>query len=60
MNITLQVRARLGLVLLVISSICVAGPPAETQYRITAPDREGIGKFYMGRQISYVMGHQGA
>lgn len=60
MNITLQVRARLGLILLVISSICVAGPPAETQYRITAPDREGIGKFYMGRQISYVMGHQGA
>ena len=60
MSITLRIRVRLGLILLVISSVCVAGQPAESRYRITAPDLEGIGKFYMGRQISYVMGHQGA
>ena len=60
MSITLQVGTRLGLILLVISSVCAAAPPAETRYRIATPDRDGIGKFYMGRQISHVMGHQGA
>lgn len=60
MSITLRIRARLGLILLVISSVCVADQPAESRYRNAAPDREGIGKFYMGRQISHVMGHQGA
>src|SRR4029450_7179408 len=25
-----------------------------------APDRDGIGKFYMGREIAHVMGYQGA
>jgi len=59
-SITLQVGTRLGLILLVISSVCAAAPPAETRYRIATPDRDGIGKFYMGRQISHVMGHQGA
>ena len=60
MSITLQVGTRLGLILLVISSVCAAAPPAETRYRIATPDRDGIGKFYMGRQITHVMGHQGA
>jgi precorrin-6B methylase 2 len=59
-SITLQVGTRLGLILLVISSVCAAAPPVETRYRIATPDRDGIGKFYMGRQISHVMGHQGA
>ena len=55
-------RPRLAIVLLVMSSICVADPPAQAQvpYRIVASDRDGIGKVYMGRQISHVMGHQGA
>src|SRR6476659_4506720 len=37
-----------------------AGPPAVkyTYNRIHDPD--GIGKFYMGREIAYVMGHQAA
>jgi ubiquinone/menaquinone biosynthesis C-methylase UbiE len=26
----------------------------------TEPNRDGIGKFYLGREISHVMGHQGA
>ena len=29
-------------------------------YHWEAPGRDGIGKFYMGRQISHVMGHLGA
>ena len=30
------------------------------RYRYTSANRDGIGKVYMGREISYVMGHQGA
>lgn len=32
----------------------------EQVYRYDAPSTDGIGKFYMGREISHVMGHQGA
>ncbi|MEH6607872.1 MAG: class I SAM-dependent methyltransferase [Halioglobus sp.] len=31
-----------------------------TDYVLTTPSRDGIGKRYMGREISHVMGHQGA
>ena len=34
--------------------------PASTLYKQRTPSRDGIGKFYMGREISRVMGHQGA
>jgi len=34
--------------------------PAPTIYKKSTPSRDGIGKFYMGREISRVMGHQGA
>ena len=34
--------------------------PASTRYKQRTPSRDGIGKFYMGREISRVMGHQGA
>ncbi len=33
---------------------------AEGQYAFTAPSRDGIGKFYYGREIARVMGHRGA
>ena len=41
------------------------GEPAETAdgdgpYQYTSRNRDGIGKIYMGREISYVMGHLGA
>ncbi len=29
-------------------------------YQMRSPSRDGIGKYYMGREISQVMGHQGA
>ena len=34
--------------------------PASTRYEQRTPSPDGIGKFYMGREISQVMGHQGA
>ena len=35
--------------------------PAEARYETrTRHDRDGIGKFYFGREIAHVMGHQGA
>lgn len=37
-----------------------AARPATTRYDQRNPSRDGIGKFYMGREISRVMGHQGA
>ena len=37
-----------------------AARPVSTRYRQRAASRDGIGKIYMGREISRVMGHQGA
>ena len=34
--------------------------PPSTRYEQRTPSRDGIGKIYMGREISHVMGHQGA
>ncbi|MEM1174674.1 MAG: class I SAM-dependent methyltransferase [Pseudomonadota bacterium] len=45
------------------ASACTAEPtePVETgAYTLTQPNRDGIGKIYMGREISHVMGHLGA
>lgn len=36
-------------------------PAAASRYeQRTAPNRDGIGKFYLGREIAHVMGHEGA
>jgi ubiquinone/menaquinone biosynthesis C-methylase UbiE len=35
-------------------------PPADDVYVFRAGSPDGIGKFYMGREIAYVMGHLGA
>ena len=37
-----------------------ANGAAEARYRFGDASRDGIGKFYMGREISHVMGHLGA
>lgn len=43
---------------------CAPNEPEASQnsdrYTYTSRNRDGIGKFYLGREISYVMGHQGA
>lgn len=53
--------------LLLTASACSAetGPTEQTnqadeRYTYTQENRDGIGKFYMGREISWTMGHQGA
>ena len=57
----------LALVLSLLASMTVAvpvpadsAPPGIGVYQQTPPSRDGIGKRYMGREISHVMGHQGA
>ena len=48
-------------------SVCMAAEPeaipgdsTDSAYRVGPASRDGIGKFYMGREISHVMGHLGA
>ena len=39
----------------------VAGADSTNRYEYRAiHDRDGIGKFYLGREIAHVMGHQAA
>tara|TARA_B110000238_G_scaffold80339_1_gene88501 strand:- start:109 stop:795 length:687 start_codon:yes stop_codon:yes gene_type:complete len=45
--------------MLLSSPACFATDPPGA-YRWGKPDRDGIGKYYMDRQISHVMGHLGA
>lgn len=51
-----------AVVLLIVgASLAVAVEPAgDAAYRYGTPSRDGIGKFYLGREISHVMGHLGA
>jgi len=56
---------RLTLTCLVLSATVSAQPAAfyefsQPDYVYSTPSRDGIGKHYMGREISHVMGHQGA
>ena len=47
--------------LAVLPAISQPKPTPDPLYeQRTKPNRDGIGKFYMGREISHVMGHQGA
>ena len=48
------------LLTLALSASGVASAQEAQHYRYTKPNRDGIGKIYMGRQISHVMGHLGA
>lgn len=52
---------------LVLSTIALAQPATSTapatqptDYEYRTPSRDGIGKWYMGREIAHVMGHEGA
>ena len=48
------------LALLLAVPTAQAADTSAPAYRQLAPNRDGIGKIYMGREISHVMGHQGA
>ena len=41
-------------------SVRADGDSENSYYTIGPPSRDGIGIFYMGREISHVMGHLGA
>ena len=43
------------------ATLARAEPPPASQpvYSTTRPSSDGIGKVYMGREIAFVMGHQG-
>ncbi|MGI9290282.1 MAG: class I SAM-dependent methyltransferase [Gammaproteobacteria bacterium] len=46
-----------------LCSACAEDAPVQDEgerYTYTQKNRDGIGKFYMGREISWTMGHQGA
>ena len=52
-----------GLLILTGSVVCPAAEdtrPTEARYETRRASRDGIGKFYFGREISQVMGHQAA
>ncbi|MDJ0862592.1 MAG: class I SAM-dependent methyltransferase [Gammaproteobacteria bacterium] len=58
-----QSRSRLlGVGLTVLALVATIHPATATggRYLETTPSRDGIGKRYMGREISRVMGHRGA
>lgn len=40
--------------------LCTEGADSNSTYTLGTASRDGIGKFYMGREISKVMGHLGA
>ncbi len=51
----------LSLLSLVAMTAVALQPPADPpRYSQITPSRDGIGKVYMGREISHVMGHRGA
>jgi SAM-dependent methyltransferase len=45
--------------LLAVAGSCIAAA-TDDGYAVTAPSFDGIGKSYMGREIAFVMGHEGA
>jgi ubiquinone/menaquinone biosynthesis C-methylase UbiE len=49
-----------GALLLLAGSTPAAGPPTEKYEYHRIHDPDGIGKFYLGREIAQVMGHLGA
>jgi precorrin-6B methylase 2 len=64
MTILKQLGIGLGLgfllVLGVVTQSGAAWADSQSPYRQVAPSADGIGKVYMGREISAVMGHEGA
>ena len=49
-----------GAILLSVVSLAEAPRPEQTVYTHATPSRDGIGKYYFGREIAHVMRHRGA
>ncbi|MSO46359.1 MAG: methyltransferase domain-containing protein [Acidobacteria bacterium] len=54
------ISTRLVVLLGLLSVQAATAPSADAQYQSAPASRDGIGKFYMGREIAQVMGWQGA
>lgn len=50
----------LSLAFAIVFAASASAETGVTHYKFTQPSRDGIGKLYMGREISHVMGHLGA
>lgn len=50
---------RLCVLCVILCVLCVFSVNAQTRYETKGGDPNGINKWYMGRQIAYVMSHQG-
>ncbi len=48
------------LLAVILSAGTLGADTASEAYQYTTPSRDGIGKIYLGREISHVMGHLGA
>jgi len=66
-HVTVMLSTALKLGLAAVAVFGWTGPltantpvPTENVYTFAKPTRDGIGKFYFGREISQVMGHRGA
>lgn len=55
-----SVISAMALVLLTACSAAPGSADGASHYKTKPPSRDGIGKLYMGREISHVMGHLGA
>ncbi len=56
----MRVRVSSLVLLLFVTIACSADDTGDGRYEQKSPSRDGIGKVYMGREISHVMGHLGA
>ena len=55
-----SLRVALATALACAVIVTLAATVGDGTYTWTAPNRDGTGKHYLGREISHVMGHQGA
>src|SRR6266496_1403286 len=55
-----RLSAGLAALLLLAAAAAAAGPPVPRYEYRRVHDPDGIGKFYLGREIAHVMGHQAA
>src|SRR5215813_9537767 len=63
MRLTSQLRSALPLLAAMLVAHSISAQPTNSSSRYETReehDRDGIGKFYMGREIAHVMGHQAA
>ena len=59
-NLSMKLPISATFIALLLLSSLITNVRADDPYEYRPASRDGIGKFYMGREISHVMGHQAA